>query len=426
MVFPANEAQAVPSYARQMNMECGGCHTRFPKLNAFGREFKLTGYTLQAGEQIRAENDKKTATLSLNQLPPISVMLQAAYTHTASSVPDTQNSDVQLPQQLSLFLAGRISPKLGSFLQLTYTQEDDKFSIDNTDIRFADRTTVGGMPVAYGLTLNNAPTVEDLWNSTPTWGFPWAGPDASPGPAAATLIDGGLSQDVVGIGAYSLWNQSFYVAGTLYRSAHLGSTTPSVDSINTIDSVAPYLRLAWQHQWASSYLEVGVYGIRADLIPEGVSGSTDRYQDIAADFQFERLLRGGQLTVHGTYIHEKQELDASFAAGNSANASNDLDTARLDASYGVDNWEIALGLFSTTGDSDAGLYGPGEVDGSANFEPDSRGWVGQLAYFPWQNVQLLLQYTGYNKFNGRRSDYDGFGRNASDNNALFLQAWFMW
>ena len=41
-------ARAIPAFARQMGVECTACHTAYPQLNAFGREFKLTGYTLGA------------------------------------------------------------------------------------------------------------------------------------------------------------------------------------------------------------------------------------------------------------------------------------------------------------------------------------------------------------------------------------------
>ena len=37
---------AVPSFARQTGMNCVACHTSFPELTPFGREFKLNGYTL--------------------------------------------------------------------------------------------------------------------------------------------------------------------------------------------------------------------------------------------------------------------------------------------------------------------------------------------------------------------------------------------
>ena len=427
-----NQAQAVPSFARQMNMECSGCHTRFPKLNAFGREFKVSGYTMAAGKQIQGVDGNQKETLSVNELPPLSVMLETAYTNTGKSVPDAQNSDVELPQQLSLFLAGRISPKIGSFVQMTYTQQDDNLTMDNADLRYADRGSVGGKSLTYGITLNNSPTVEDLWNSTPTWGFPFSGPDSAPAPVAATLIDGGLSQDVAGIGGYLMLDQTWYAAASLYRSAHLGSNAPTSSSTNTLSSAAPYLRMAWQHQWGANYLEIGAYGMWSKLMPDGIHGEYDKYKDIAADFQYERMLSTGQLTVHGTVISETQNLDATFAANNSSNASNKLHTARMDASYGLKNWEWTGGLFSTTGSRDsilnAHLSDSAEptIDTSTTGKPDSSGWLCQMSYSPWQNVQLTAQYTGYAKFNGSRSNYDGAGRNASDNNTLFLQAWFVW
>lgn len=423
----ATDANAVPSFARQMNVACNACHTRFPELTAFGRQFKLSGYTLSGSAAIQGQNNNTATTLSINQLPPLSLMLQGAYTTTSASQPGVQNNDAQLPQQLSLFLAGKIAPKIGSFVQVTYSQADDKFGIDNMDLRYSsNKSLAGGKSVTWGITINNSPTVEDLWNSTPTWGFPYAGPDVAPAPAAGTMIDGGLAQDVAGVGGYAFFNSKFYVAATLYRSAHLGTDAPTLGSENTIDGAAPYLRFAWQHNFGNKYLEVGGYGMKASLIPQGVGGATNDYRDVAADAQLEMPAGSGQLTVHGTLIHEKQDLNASYAVGDSANASDKLNTFRADASYGISAWKYTLGLFSTTGSSDSGLYAPDPVDGSATGSPDSRGWIGQVSYFPAQNVELTLQYTGYNRFNGRGSNYDAFGRSASDNNTLFLQGWWVW
>ena len=77
----------------------------------------------------------------------------------------------------------------------------------------------------------------------------------------------------------------------------------------------------------------------------------------------------------------------------------------------------------------SGLYpaaapgGPGVVT-SANGSPDTRGFIGEVNYLPWLNVQLSLQYTHYMKFNGGTTNYDGLGRNASDNDTLYLLLWF--
>ena len=42
----AAPSRAVPSFARQTGMACAACHTVFPELTPFGREFKLNGYVL--------------------------------------------------------------------------------------------------------------------------------------------------------------------------------------------------------------------------------------------------------------------------------------------------------------------------------------------------------------------------------------------
>jgi hypothetical protein len=42
----SERALAVASYARQTGMACSACHTVFPELAPFGREFKLNGYVL--------------------------------------------------------------------------------------------------------------------------------------------------------------------------------------------------------------------------------------------------------------------------------------------------------------------------------------------------------------------------------------------
>ena len=44
---------------------------------------------------------------------------------------------------------------------------------------------------------------------------------------------------------------------------------------------------------------------------------------------------------------------------------------------------------------------------------------------PWYNTRFIAQYTAYNKFNGGKSNYDGYGRNASDNDQLLLGVWVL-
>ena len=85
-----------------------------------------------------------------------------------------------------------------------------------------------------------------------------------------------------------------------------------------------------------------------------------------------------------------------------------------------------MGRFSVHGSADSGLYGTGEaVTGSGTGSPDSAGTIMEFNYLPRRDIRLMLQFTHYNKFNGARLNYDGFGRKASDNDTVYLVGWFM-
>ena len=448
-------AWAVPSFARQTGLACAACHTVFPELTPFGRVFKASGYTLDNLQQVQAVSSRRQEMLELAKTPALSIMAQVSYTTLKTRVPDTtnpaapgltQNGTAGFPQQLSLFYAGKIAPHFGAFAQLTYANDSGTIGIDNTDLRFAD---VAVLPhkqtLIYGISLNNNPTVQDLWNSTPAFGFPYAGSNANVSPLAGTEIDGALAQDVAGLSAYAFWNDSLYLEAGLYRSAKQGQTNVLTgqagpldgSASNVIEGGAPYWRAAYEYDWGANSLEVGLYGANFKLLPGSALGTAtplqgpdNRFNDVAEDFQYQYIGEDQIVSVEGTRIHEKMNLAASYAAGAVGNVTDDLTTDRIWATYYYRR-QIGgtLGWFSTTGSSDAGLYpapaadGPGVVT-SANGSPDTRGLVGEVNYLPWLNVKLSLQYTHYTKFNGADTNYDGLGRNASDNDTMYLLLWF--
>jgi hypothetical protein len=444
-------ARAVPSFARQTGMACEACHTVYPELTHFGRVFKANGYILSNIKQVRDVTGKKEELLSLAQTVPLSIMAQISYTQMKTSVPDlssagapgvAQNGTAGFPQQLSLFYAGKIAPNFGAFFQLTYANDSGTIGIDNTDLRFADTALLSNnSPLTYGISLNNNPTVQDLWNTTPAWGFPFAASNANVSPLAGTAIDGAFAQDVAGITGYLFWNESLYAEVGGYRSAKQGQTNQLTGGAGPLDGtasnvmsgLAPYWRLAYEYNRGQHSLEAGLYGAEFRLYPGAGSplrGPLNRFNDVAEDVQYQFVSDEHQVTIAGTHIHESQTLDASFASGGSANPTDNLSTTRLWATY---YYRRKIGgtvaYFSTTGSTDTGLYpatppgDPGVVT-SANGAPDTRGWIAEVNYLPWLNVKIAAQYTFYDKFNGGGSNYDGLGRNASDNNTLYLLLWF--
>jgi hypothetical protein len=428
LLLDAGNANALPSFARQTGLACSACHTTFPELTPFGRAFKMHGYTtLSVNDAINENESDKAPGVTINRTFPLSVMFQTSLTRTNQAQPGTQNSSVEFPQQLSLFLAGEITPHIGIFLQATYSGQDGSFTLDNTDIRYANDTQIDGKELLYGVTLNNNPTVEDPWHSTPAWSWPFASADSAPTPDATALVDGVLAQQVAGIGGYGFWNKHLYADVTIYRSAQINPPEPM-----TVRGVAPYWRLAWQQNFGINYLEVGTFGLFAELYPGPLSGPTDKYTDLAFDTQYERPLGADFLSAHLTYIWQGEQLTATSGSGASSNRYDTLNTVRLDAIY---HWRSQLALyggwFLTHGSTDALLYGPPAVTpgqpppvtGSANGSPNSDGLKFEIAYYPWQNVRFSAMYTVYTQFNGRANNYNDTGRNASGNDTLYVLAW---
>jgi hypothetical protein len=477
----AQPAQALPSFARQTGQPCGTCHTDYPALTPYGRRFKLLGYTTGGGKFRTTPFPSSAYLAGLTEgyakefselaayangireekswVPPISMMGILGFTHTDSpqpppTTPFHPNDNVVL-DPVSFFYGGAITEHVGAFAQVTYAAPPlggfspvggslDSFGHtwgwDNTDIRYANTTKIGSMDVIYGITANNNPTVQDVWNTTPAWGFPYASSTIAPTPAAATIIDGTFAAHVAGVGAYAFINDVLYLEATAYRTLDFHTQNSlgvnPFDAPGLFDGKAPYWRIALEPHWGDHWLMVGAFGMLAKVAPWLGQGNpvgttatfpqTDNFTDVGVDAQYQYQGRNYWLTLRGSYIREFQQLNASFPNGLSANPTNDLHTLRLQASaaLGGDNKVVLTAqYFSTWGTPDPILY----AGLASGLSPDSNGWTAEIAYipyglsaapgWPWANVRLGLQYTWYTRF-------DGTTLNAQNNNTLFLHAWF--
>ncbi len=424
--------RALPSYARQTGQGCPACHTNFPELTPFGRVFKLNGYTLSTGE---------------SDIPPFAVMVIPGFTNINRDQPGNvpphfgPNNNFSL-EAASLFYGGKIVDDVGAFAQATYSDTAKNFNWDNTDIRFAKNATIFDHDLIFGVDFNNNPTVQDIYNSTPAFGYPYASPSLAPKPITATLIEGGLAQQVGALGAYAMIDNTIYTEFSLYKTLPQDMQRTfgiHPDNEAQINGVAPYWRVALQRDWSDNSASIGTFVLAANTFPgRDRSQGTDHFTDIGIDAQYNLVSGSNIVALEGYYIHENQDLNATFGLGNSANPSNTLNSAKLKGSYYYSHGDAKYGAtvqyFSIWGSADTGLFAPGPITGSNNGRPDTHGWIFELNYlpfinsnitslWPWAQVKFSLQYTLYNKFNGAGSNYDGFGRNASDNNTLFLYAW---
>jgi len=417
-------AGSLPLYARQTGQPCATCHTAFLELTPFGRRFKLGGYTLGGGDW---------------EGPPFAVMLQPTFTNTQAPQPGGAapgfgvNNNLVM-QQMSLFTGGRITDNLGAFIQGTYDGVAHRFGWDNTDIRFAAPIDLGEHKLLWGVSANNNPTVQDVWNTMPAWSFPYISSRLAPMPTARPFIDQVYAQQVVGLSGYGFLDDTFYFELGGYRP--LSTNSQLVLGVDTtaqspISGIAPYWRVAVEPSFGDHSWEVGTFGLASNVVPLRVSGAgTDSFTDIGIDTQYQYLGDPHSVTVRAAWIHENHNTSASQALGLADNSNDKLRSLNVSASYIYDHtWSLTAGRISIGGTVDATLYGT--FTGS----PNSAGWIFDAAYlpfshggpsfWPWLNFRIGLQYTRWTKFDGATRNIDGMGRNASDNNTFFAYIWTM-
>jgi hypothetical protein len=465
LALPGEQARAVPSFARQTGLDCAACHTMFPELTPVGRNFKLNGFTATK------HGDKP-----YEWPPPVAGMVQLSFTHLAKDMPggsydptNRANDNVNVPQTISLFYGGRIyGEHLGALAQGTYDGVGNKFFFDNTDVRLTVKPELFGKPLILGLTVNNNPTVSDVLNTTPAWGFPAAAPvsgSTALTPTASAIITG-LGGTVAGVGGYFYWNNLFYGEIAAYRTTRQGPTqflgagvdTNPTDGAAFVQDVTPYWRVFLNKQWGKHSVQVGHFGlvtrllspksyaidVNGNLIPNLVDtqGPVDVFTDLGFDAQYQFIGKKHIVTAQTSYIHEAQHLNDTFSMRGGAGVFQDriwLDTYKINANYyyRTDDWGTVGGTVAYVnlwGQGDPILYGPAAGTGSRVHKPNSDYWIFEMDYVPWWKkfvTKFTLQYTAYSHFNGARSNYDGEAvdtfpypqRKASQNNSLYLLVW---
>ena len=456
---------ALPLFARQTGQNCLACHAggQFPELTNYGRLFKMTGYTLG----IR--------TLPISAMALASLSKVANTSKSDDPAADFQKNDKPLLATASVFLGGRITDNIGAFTQFTwdpYAITTDsggfkgQFSADNIDVRYADRIVSDNTDLIFGVSTNNNPSVTDPWNTAAAW-MQYV---PVPSPTSSQFIDGaspypGLAAggNIAGLNAYAFLNQLLYVEAGVYRTAkglfsvmRAGSKDADVTKLRGNN---PYLRVALSQNWGANSLMVGTTRMTARIYDDPLDTSdpttTHRYLDQIFDAQYQYVLDPHVVTLQAVLSHDRHDYPAFLVGqpaafvdshGGALPATSPTDRTRLlrtkltyvyQARYGA-----SLSLFDLAGSSNTALQSSGydpvtltvtaaadaqapstRVGGNLAGKPDTRGMTWETFWTPIQNVRIGAQYTAYARFNGARTNYDGFGRNAKDNNSLFLYAW---
>jgi hypothetical protein len=462
---------ALPAFARQTGQNCVACHAggQFPELTPYGRVFKMTGYTI--GER----------TVPLSVMGVVSYANVKDTTKTDDRTVDFQKNNSLIFATGSVFLAGKVTSNIGAFIQVTYDNyssqsvgpngELGKFlshsQADNMDIRYADRFIDANRDLIVGLSVNNNPSVSDPWSSAAAW-MQYV-PNASP--TSHQFVDGpfpgfGSGGNIAGATAYGYWHKTIYAELGLYGPANheFSFMSQGISSINKtrLGGTNPYWRLAYTREWGPHNIMVGTSGMVAHVFDGGSdtsdSNNRGRFKNAGIDSQYQYLLDPHSVTAQVAYMRQTQNYSANTMAAAappffladgitpiaSPNPSDTTRTFRAKLSYvyqakyggSVSYFDVrgttntlnqtsgfdSTGLITSTDPNGTGITST-RVGGNLSGNPATRGFNYEGFWTPVQYVRVGVQYTAYMKFNGATDNYDGFGRNAKDNNTLRFYMW---
>ena len=404
------DAQAVPAFARQLGVPCSTCHFQhFPELNAFGRNFKQSGFTLGGANLIEA--DHFSLPMNMNAAIFTNIRYQKTDGHTPSEPRNSNNGEWIIPGETSLFIGGRVSPNVGALVEGDVggagTAEGSGFlaSIKVPLIKaFDNGPTVGVVPFSAGLgpayayeTMNTGAVGNHFMNLVHINSM-----SAAQYIQAAYNPNGAAGSVAEGIGAYISQNNFF---ATIARWSPNHSIVDAFSASATPNS--NYARAAYTPVIGGWDTGIGVqyFGGTSDQ----VSGSTTEVADITGGCSTSCPVTLTDQTVYTTYHTEAWIVDAQ-AQGTLFNrptgfyfSYGQVPHSKVGEAQNIYNpyteTKKAASIAAEMGVLDSGRVAVQMAylwakTGNADFGDDRAATVG-VSYTPWLNVQLLLLQTWY-------------------------------
>jgi hypothetical protein len=459
-LIASESSYALPSFSEQTDQPCKLCHLNVGELTPSGRQFKLKGYT----QGKRVSPFSITATASVTKVKSTASSADASITMPKNGKLIPEEANLYTAGKLSDHLGGNVkwtssfantTPTFGSSGVQTGTHTGHDFFLDASDVRFAKEDVIASQNVIWGVTVNNAPGAQDLWNTTPVHAFPYRSSSllnawgiGQFGPTS--MIDGGLLSQTMGVGSYAMVNDEIYVELSNYIKVSPSSSALQLSGpINTINSNSnPYWRLAWNKVNGPDSYMVGTFGMVTNLARDPfVAGSASgRYTDQGLDVQYQHITDAHSVSAQATYIHEQVEWGTRSVGRSHDAPSSRLSTFRTKLTYDyLRTYGSSIFYFRSNGSTD-NLYWSYNQDSnvvtgacnqntsllafcSSNGSPKTNGMGFELYYVPTPKVHVALQQTYYRSFLGGGTFIDnssGGSRDARDNNLTYLYVTYMY
>ncbi len=381
-------AHAVPSFARQVKKPCTACHTIWPNLNQYGRQFKVKAYTDASPDWEMLNKDN----LNLATIFPVSARVlyfpevrednSAAQLHQGSSTVDS----------VALFVASRAYDYAGVFGSAEWSPDDDGWHLPTVKLAFdyplGEGNTIG-LVGFKGLSAS-----ADPFNGIGgrdralTWGDESTPFILTSGWTFDFWSEGNIGTVVHG---YFIGNRLYAAVGALRGGLSADASNSGgalVNSTSTVSDTDPtdwYYRLAWDQKLPNGAVTVGglYYDGKQRILatPGPIAPYDSTVKRTYADLSLEQNFGEDHLVeVQALYGNGKE--DNVFGLGE----ERKFDGYYAEASYFYSRTVGLVAGYNSIKYKDV-------LDTDVTVHQDKMdSWIVSLNVLPWLNTKFAFQY----------------------------------
>lgn len=413
-VIMPHESQAVPSFARQIQKPCTACHTIWPNLNQYGRQFKVKAYTDVSPDWQMITKDR----LNLLYVFPVSARaIFFPYTKEQNGVEGINTNSTSL-DSVALFIGSRVFDYAGVFGSAEWSHDDDNFHLPTLKIAF-QYPLGGGTSTSESGTVSQGSTIglvafkglssaADPFNSlggrdrSLTWG------DES----LPMILTKGWTFNFSDEGNVGLVAHGYFLGNRLYAAvgALRGGRSEDVSGGNLLNADAGtgvaendpfdgYFRLAWDQKLPNGAVTFGgaYYSGTQRVISSSSSISTP----------FDSNVRRAYIDASLEQNFEEDhlfELQALYGYGKEKNVFGGGEERKFDGFFveGSYFYQRTVGLVAAFNNINVKNVSASDITGD---QRKGNAWLISLNYLPWLNTKIALQYVNTKtKFAGGEPD----------------------
>lgn len=144
------QAEAIPAFARTKHLPCSSCHTAFPALNSFGRDFKTNGYRLGLVSEDTADTMESDFSKGVEKLPIAAAVVSRPLIINDPGGSASSETEVRAIHEAEIYISGVFYQKLSGFVEYEAEGEDGFGAILGAAALNYDATDAVHLQVAYG------------------------------------------------------------------------------------------------------------------------------------------------------------------------------------------------------------------------------------------------------------------------------------